>query len=677
MHLFKKGVAISIIVLLSGCTPPKPFTNFDFEHGDFKGWTIQGDAFTVTNEVHYDNGRRYYLPHNDYHVVGNKEKAGTLISPTFKISQSGYISFLISGGEDVTKTYVSVKTLKDKKEIKRISNDYYLAPFQTDTYVRFNVDLREYFGKSVYVEVVDESADSYLNFDDLRVSISEEELITLKDDTNIRLGISRSEDMREAANLYIKLNAWKINDEHRFNYHFMGQTGWINDPNGFSYAHNKINLFYQHNPYETVWGPMHWGHALSSDFVKWDYAPIALAPDRHYDSVGAFSGSAIEIDDKYYILYTGASTDGQVQALAVSEDGVTFEKYEANPVIGEHQLPPNATIADFRDPKVFKKDDNYYAIISARHTNNQYSSLLLYRSKDMFNWSYAGRTFSNNALVSDKLGIMLECPDYFNVDGQDIIIVSPQSVTNHRNSDGNVYIKGQMNWQTGVLENVDYETIEEIDHGFDFYAPQTMEMPDGRRIMIAWMAGWNRTPVTREFGYVGAMTFPRELSFKNNKLYQKPVEELKNYYKNRYKDEVIINDSFKEIPGLYGQSKHISVTFTPNDNIVNLLLFADNEQKGIKVTYKDGILTLDRSLLNYGYFPAEDKHNVIDMPVNLIEGKLSLEFLLDKYSLELFVNDGEKAATLTTMTNINNTKFLAKASNDTPLFIEGHDIIIS
>src|SRR5690625_5104997 len=132
----------------------------------------------------------------------------------------------------------------------------------------------------------------------------------------------------------------------------MPEFGWMNDPNGFSYFNNEYHLFYQHHPYDTVWGPMHWAHAVSSDLIKWQHKDIALKPDKEYDKNGVFSGSGLEVDREHWLYYTGhvdshldhlnddgSSSDSneipsyvrQVQCLAKSVDGETYHKYGNNP----------------------------------------------------------------------------------------------------------------------------------------------------------------------------------------------------------------------------------------------------------------------------------------------------------------------------------------------------------
>ena len=148
------------------------------------------------------------------------------------------------------------------------------------------------------------------------------------------------------------------NGKMRQHYHFMAQTGWINDPNGLIYYKGKYHFFFQYNPYYGFWDCMHWGHAVSEDMVHWEYLPLALAPSENYDNHprgGCFSGSAIEHDGKLFLMFTGTANNGegfeQTQCIAYSEDGIHFEKYEGNPVL---TAPEGIPTDFFRDPKVWK-----------------------------------------------------------------------------------------------------------------------------------------------------------------------------------------------------------------------------------------------------------------------------------------------------------------------------------
>ena len=177
-----------------------------------------------------------------------------------------------------------------------------------------------------------------------------------------------SQTLREARK-YEEASEKLIAKEERPDFHLSVRTGWLNDPNGFSYHDGKYHMFYQYHPYDAHWGPMHWGHAVSEDLLHWEYLPAALAPDAFYDRDGCFSGSAITLPDgRQLLMYTGVLEEStrtggkraiQTQCLAVG-DGVDYEKVENNPVLDEKDLPPGASASDFRDPKMWRRKDGTY-----------------------------------------------------------------------------------------------------------------------------------------------------------------------------------------------------------------------------------------------------------------------------------------------------------------------------
>ena len=148
----------------------------------------------------------------------------------------------------------------------------------------------------------------------------------------------------------------------------MAPANWINDPNGLIQYKGEYHAFYQHHPYDENWGPMHWGHVKSKDLVNWEHCPVALAPGDEFDKGGCFSGSAVEDDGNLVLIYTGHNYIDKEkdiffenQNIAVSKDGgITFEKYENNPVIAK---PPVDSIHHFRDPKVWKHEDKWYMVV--------------------------------------------------------------------------------------------------------------------------------------------------------------------------------------------------------------------------------------------------------------------------------------------------------------------------
>ena len=462
------------------------------------------------------------------------------------------------------------------------------------------------------------------------------------------------EDKLKQANSYVKNNREKVDNTYRQKYHIMPPIGWMNDPNGFSYYNGEYHLFYQYNPYSSMWGSIHWAHVKSKDLVNWEYLDIAIAPDEEYDVSGCFSGSAIEKDGKMYLMYTGHQDPGgfenlrQVQCIAVSEDGINFTKYENNPVIDSTKLPKEAIIQDFRDPKVYKKGDKYYSVIGSRNLDDS-GQILLYSSDDLLNWNYEGNILQSN----NEFAKMWECPDLFELDNKDILIMSPQFLEPRGNKYWNLHSSSYM------IGNLDYknnkynlEKVEEIDYGFDFYAPQTLIDNKGRRIMIAWMQMWDRKFPTNELGHnwAGCMTIPRELKLVDDKLYQLPVEELKVLRKNEvsYKD-INIKDN-KSLEGIKGQciELELEVDMKNSNEFEILLMKGNNQETSIKYNKIDELLVFDRSKNGKALGGGEKEVRTYrQTEANLIDNKLKLNIFIDRMSVEIFINDGIKTMSST------------------------------
>lgn len=457
---------------------------------------------------------------------------------------------------------------------------------------------------------------------------------------------------------YIKLNKDKVNSTYRLGYHAAAEIGWVNDPNGFCYYKGEYHLFYQYYPYDSKWGPMHWGHMKSKDLVKWEYLPMALAPDMYYDVNGCFSGSAIEANGKLYLMYTGHTDPDpgnplnirQTQNIAVSEDGINFEKVTANPVISTRDLPQNALPQDFRDPKVFKRGNEFYSVIGSRHVDGS-GQILLYKSVNLIDWSYVGVLSRSE----NKLGKMWECPDLFEIDGTSVLIMSPQFLQSDGdrfcNIHSSVYLLGQCDFENS---NLNYHTFDEIDGGFDFYAPQTLMNEKGRRVMIAWMQMWDRImPANvKGHGWAGAMTLTREIKIVNGKLYQIPVEEINQYRTNQVSYKNVIVKDLLSLEGIEGQNIELELTIDSQeaakfglkilkDESCETVMFYDKEQ---------GKFIFDRSINGEALGGAEtnySKNGIRKTEVKLRDNKLKLRIFIDRSSVEIFIQDGERTMTST------------------------------
>lgn len=477
----------------------------------------------------------------------------------------------------------------------------------------------------------------------------------------------------EKANNYIQQNKFLVNDEYRLNYHLMAPIGWINDPNGFSYFNNQYHLFYQYHPFNSNWGPMHWGHSVSNDLVNWENKSIALAPDTECDCDGCFSGTAMVENNKLYVMYTGVNESDkavkQQQCIAVSDDGQAFNKNTNNPVITCEQLPKYIFKPDFRDPKLWHKD--YYYTIVGSSTKDKIGQLLLYKSKDLNNWEFINNIIDNNG----EFGEMIECPDFFNLDNRDILTISAVNMpkqdysflTNH----SVLYFIGNLDYNIGKYSYINYD---ELDFGFDFYAPQIVKSPDGRYIMIAWMSSWERESTTTALNHnwAGAMTMPRELYLKNNKLYQRPIKELKNYRQNELKYDNILIDGFKTLENTGGNSIEIELEIDLNQsNLFTINLFkSSDEELVLSYSKLEQKFIIDRTKCGHTLYTPDKKlaFSKRAIPYKLSNNCLKLNIFIDKSSAEIFIDEGLK--TITTVVYPKNKDYKFDFYSDKPAYIK-------
>lgn len=432
-------------------------------------------------------------------------------------------------------------------------------------------------------------------------------------------------------------------------YHVSSPTGWINDPNGFSIFQNEYHLFFQYHPFGTAWGPMHWGHCKSKDLVHWEYLPAAMAPDESYDEGGCYSGSAIEVDGEHVLVYTGVIDryleDGfhyyrQVQCMAKG-DGTEYGKYERNPLITGESLPEGSSLEDFRDPKIWKEEDGYYLVVGSRAADGC-GQILLYRSDNLERWEFVTILDQSRG----EYGRMWECPDFFQLGDKQILMVSPQDMRakglEFHNGNNSIFIYGQYEKDT---QRFTREKITSADYGLDFYAPQTLLTEDGRRIMIAWMQSWDAKIAPADFQWSGMMTVPRELTLKNGRIYQQPVRELEQYRSNpvEYTDHLITETTALE--GIRGRILDLQIEITRFDFEHFQIRFAKNDDYEMMLGYNAvrQCLTVDRTHSGLER-DVVCRRKMEAAPISLEDGSevLKLRLLLDKYSVEVFVNDGEK-----------------------------------
>lgn len=450
----------------------------------------------------------------------------------------------------------------------------------------------------------------------------------------------------EKANEYIRLN--RVEKEERPVFHVSPPRGWMNDPNGFSVYQDKVHLFYQYHPYSQVWGPMHWGHCVTKDFVKWEDMPVALAPDQTYDGAGCFSGSGIETKEGHLLVYTGVMEvehNGvkkmyQNQCMAMG-NGVTYTKAEHNPVITGDMLPEHFSREDFRDPKVWKEADGYYMVVGNK-TDEGIPQVVLFHSDDLRQWRYV------SVLAKDReknLGSMWECPDFFFLDGEHVLITSPQDMSageEFHNGNNAVYFLGDFDENKHQFS---YREVYSLDDGLDFYAPQTMLAPDGRRIMVAWMQSWDSNIRPVEQKWSSMMTLPRELRIEQGKMLQSPVREIEKYHRNPvcYDNEEI--SGICQLPGISGRVLDMTVEISEGDYREFTIRFAQDQHFHTSLTYlkEKNMLEVDRTYSGM----VRDTIAFRRVKVKNPKEGLKIRLILDKYSAEIFVNDGEQVLSIT------------------------------
>lgn len=442
---------------------------------------------------------------------------------------------------------------------------------------------------------------------------------------------------------FIREHAPQVDRRWKGCYHFSAPAGWINDPNGLCFFQNKYHLFYQHHPYNANWGPMYWGHAVSVDLITWEHLAPALAPDTGADCAGCFSGTAFEHGSRLFLMYTGVSPDAagsgiQQQCLAWSDDGVTFTKAGGNPVIPAALLPEGFSPADFRDPKLWEADGCFYCLAAAADAGGVGRLLLFSSSTLMSGWRFE----TDYVTGPDCFGGMKECPDRFSLDGAELlffsVIRSPADEYCLPFSHGSVWAAGD---ECGGRFHTAAFTL--LDSGFDFYAPQTLRAPDGRRIMIAWMHAWESENVTAAHGWAGSMCLPRELVFTGGRLLQKPAREIEAYLEplEAFADLRMAGGAVLTLKG--APCMEITLEAATGEDGGFVLVFFAAAGGGLRLEYNaaTGVFTIGRT--GPGAFPRDTR--VIPRPAGGNAGEVTLRAFIDRCSLEVFVDAGEMVFT--------------------------------
>ena len=458
-------------------------------------------------------------------------------------------------------------------------------------------------------------------------------------------------------------------------YHHTPAYGWMNDPNGMFYKDGVYHLYFQYNPYGSVWGNMHWGHSVSKDLIHWDHLDPAIARD----TLGhIFSGSTV-IDknnsagygkDAMIAFYTSASDEhGQIQCMAYSTDnGRTYTKYEKNPI-----LTPFDGLKDFRDPKVFwyEPAQKWYMIVSAD------KNMRFYSSTDLKNWEYLSQFGEGYGVQPNQF----ECPDLIQlpVDGDKnkmkwvmIVNINPGCPFGGSATE---YFVGDFDGKEFHCDT-DKSVTKWLDFGKDHYATVCFSNLGERVVAVPWMSNWQYANVTPIHQYRGANALPRELSLytKDGEIYMaaNAVKETEGLRKGTTDvNDFVMTDEHLVSPLATGQEGacELEMDITPNKaQTVGFQLMNDKGEKtDIYLDLKAGRLVMDRTqsgLVAFGeksepHAKETDDHRKTESvnyvndfalgtwaPLSLCEGKTyHLNVFVDKCSVEIFVDGGRIAMT--------------------------------
>ena len=435
--------------------------------------------------------------------------------------------------------------------------------------------------------------------------------------------------------------------------HYSPPAQWMNDPNGMVYHEGEYHLFYQHYPDSNVWGPMHWGHAVSRDLVHWEQLPIALYPD----SLGyIFSGSAVVDTDNtsglapagqvpMVAIFTyhepvGAEAgrlDHQTQGIAYSLDrGRSWTKYAGNPVL------PNPGIRDFRDPKVFwhAATERWVMILAVA------DRVHLYHSPNLREWTFA----SEFGAEYGGHGGVWECPDLFplTLDGREwwvlLLSINPGGPNG---GSATQYFVGDFDGQAFTSHYPPERTLW-LDEGKDNYAGVTwagIPEADGRRLFIGWMSNWQYANVVPTTAWRSAMTLPRRLDLwagpDGPRLANRPVREVAQLEGEAQPIAAGALGSGTEVP--LAAPLVLRVQLVPEAGSDCGLAFFNAQGESLRIGYRGDSLYVDRRQAGRADFSA-DFAGLHGAPLGAVD-TLTLDIYLDVASVEVFAQGGRLALT--------------------------------
>lgn len=456
-------------------------------------------------------------------------------------------------------------------------------------------------------------------------------------------------------------------------YHHTPLYGWMNDANGLVYKDGEYHLYFQYNPYGSVWGNMHWGHSVSKDLMHWEHCTPVIARD----TLGhIFSGSSVvDVDNTagygagaIVAFYTSASDEnGQIQCMAYSKDnGYTYTKYEENPV-----LTPFDGLKDFRDPKVFwyAPEEKWVMIVSAD------KEMRFYASKNLKDWTYLSAWGEGYGVQPSQF----ECPDMVRMpvggdrDKMKWVLIVNVNPGCYFGGSATQYFVGDFDGTRFTCDSPK-ETVKWLDWGKDHYAAVCFSNTGDRVIAVPWMSNWQYANIvpTRQFRSANAL--PRELGLyeQGGELYVSaaPVEEAASLRKEVKEIPAFTVDGEYRIDSLLDNNEgafELEMQFEKGtaDCMGFKLLNGQGEEVDVCFDLPEGKLVMDRTRSGMVGFGRDSRPHVLEThdrrmsaSINYIDdfalatwvpvakaGAYTLDIFVDKCSVEIFLDGGKVAMT--------------------------------
>ncbi len=413
-------------------------------------------------------------------------------------------------------------------------------------------------------------------------------------------------------------------------YHIYPKTGLLNDPNGLVFDGEMYHVFYQWYPYDSIHGMKHWCHLVTKDFIEFEES-TTLIPEERFEAQGCYSGGAMTIGNDLLCFYTGNTRQGEKSERVSYQNLAIFDK-ESNSLKEKICLltTPEGYTEHFRDPKPYVQDGEIRFICVGQRENETGSAVI-------FNYNHKNKKASlvgelEIEKTDEKNVFMWECPDLLKVDGRDVFIWCPQGLKPQGRKYRNIY---SCTYAIGSLEDTKFDTVayDEVDKGFDFYAPQTFY---GARETI--LIGWIGVPFAQYpsdmHKWQGALTLPRVLSVEDNRLIQRPHKSA--YERIDASREEVVLKGFSTV-NCDLKSGFIKATVRAEFRII---LF-ENQGNGLILEYKEGVFSFDRSKTIESEFMKE-YGSIRD--VEIIDLR-NFEIFIDHSIIEIYLNNGEEVLT--------------------------------